>query len=100
MSRVWILGIGLIVAGCVTAQVQAQSRGRTVEPDPLRRYGPSTGQTRTSSSQPARPPVQARPAPRIVHDYYPGMRSGRGPNRNVPAPRCVPGRRSFMGMGR
>jgi hypothetical protein len=104
MSRILILGIALILAGSVSSQVQAQSRGRPVELDPLRRYGPSSNQIRSSTSEPPRrPPVQARPAPRIVHDYYPGMRSGHGPNYNVPTlrhgsgARCVPGRGSFIG---
>jgi hypothetical protein len=64
----------------------------------------------------ARPPVQKRAAspprteyaarptvhPQGVRDYYPTMRTGQGPNRNVIDPRslCVPGRRAVILMGR
>jgi hypothetical protein len=85
--------------------------------DPLGRYGsPSTpaAAARGYSRMPApvrRPPVTPpRQAMRSVHDYYPGMRRGYGPNYNVPTLRsrgmgmgvgagrmCVPGRTGLMG---
>jgi hypothetical protein len=70
------------------------------EGDPLAPYGETV-----ASTSPGRPYEQARPliqpqralppAP-VSHNYFPGMRSGQGTNRNVVAPHCVPGRNAFL----
>jgi hypothetical protein len=66
------------------------------EPDPLRPYGEparaSSGSLRRPY-EPAPPPPREVPAPPESHNYYPGLRSGQGPNRNV---RCVPGRHVIL----
>jgi hypothetical protein len=55
---------------------------------------------RTYTRTPANPPHEETdlrgPAPR--HNYFPNLRSGQGPNRNVIDPRtlCVPGRRAML----
>jgi hypothetical protein len=72
--------------------------------DPLRPYA-------SNSSAPGRgyyrvPPPRSEPVARPVvrsqgvRDYYPTMRTGQGPNRNVVNPRslCVPGRRAILIM--
>jgi hypothetical protein len=99
MSRTLILGLAFLAASLLGRPAGAQSRGRSPELDALSRYGSSKSQGRSHSSQPLpRPPVQVQPAPRYVHDYYPGMRTGQYANRNIVThPLCVPGRRALIG---
>jgi hypothetical protein len=69
--------------------------------DPFRPYptGGSRSSTTRTYEQP-RPQVVAQPPARSqgVREYFPGMRTGRGPNRNVVDTRklCVPGRRAMI----
>jgi len=51
---------------------------------------------------PAYPARLAAAPPRGVGEYFPGMRPGTSPNRNVIDPRslCVPGRRALILRGR
>jgi hypothetical protein len=96
---------------------QAQRGGPTAsgsaEPDLFRPYGsrsPSSftagrsGYTRPRTiAPPRRPPeVAPPPQPRGLHDYFPTMRPGQGPNHNTVDPRtlCVPGRRALIMRGR
>jgi hypothetical protein len=74
------------------------------EPDPMRTYT-RDGRETTANRPYERPPVVsppevATPAPPVSHNYYPTLRAGQGPNRNVgPAgthARCVPGRAAFL----
>jgi hypothetical protein len=69
------------------------------ERDPLRPYGEpvqSTSLTRPYEQAPTiRPFERELPAPPVSHNYYPGMRPGQSPNRNV-VPHCVPGRSAFL----
>jgi len=73
--------------------------------DPLQHYGSegSGPETRklgqeTTSQQPPRP----QPVRQIRRNYFPELRGGQSPNRNVPTPRhhCVPGRNQFLGTRR
>jgi hypothetical protein len=64
--------------------------------DPLRPYGEpvqSTSLTRPYERVPMVSPPQ-RGLPPVSHNYFPGMRPGQGPNRNVA--HCVPGRHAFL----
>jgi hypothetical protein len=47
-------------------------------------------------------PVRTQAVPQVRHDYFPGMRTGRAQNRNVPGGRhhCVPGRGQLLGRRR
>jgi hypothetical protein len=66
------------------------------DPDPLRPYGEpvrSTSLTRPYEQAPVISPPQ-RGLPPVSHNYFPGMRPGQGPNRNVA--HCVPGRGAFL----
>jgi hypothetical protein len=69
------------------------------ELDPLRPYGEpvqSTSLTRPYEQAPTVSPRERElPAPPVSHNYFPGMRPGQGPNRNV-VPHCVPGRHAFL----
>lgn len=69
------------------------------EPDPLRPYtdSPRSGvTTRPYERTPVvSPPEREIPAPAVSHNYYPGLRTGQGPNRNVVS-HCVPGRNAFL----
>jgi hypothetical protein len=84
-------------------------------PDLLRPYGsragaatPNTARPYTRSpSRPAPPPrpeliVRQPVRPQGVRDYYPTLRAGQGPNRNMIDPRslCVAGRRAVILRGR
>jgi hypothetical protein len=69
--------------------------------DPLRPYGEPVRSTSISRRpyEPAptiSPPQRELPAPSVSHNYFPGMRPGQGPNRNVVVPHCVPGRHAFF----
>lgn len=82
------------------------------EPDPLRPYASRSTtafeaerSTRAySRARPLPPPTRSYPAATVrgVRDYYPTMRRGQNPNKNVVDPRtlCVPGRRAMILRGR
>jgi hypothetical protein len=83
----------------------ASSRDRSMgELDPLRPYDAPPARPdaayrpylRTPVNPPREEPILRAAAPR--HNYFPGLRSGQGPNRNVVDPRtlCVPGRRAML----
>jgi hypothetical protein len=86
---------------------ESAARG-AVPGDPLRPYtgrtpaAPSSARSYSSGSQEPRRPVQpmsvqVRTTP---HTFYPGMRTGQGPNRNVaPYGRGTTGRAGFLAPG-
>jgi hypothetical protein len=74
------------------------------EPDPLRPYA-TQGRTEPNFRPYARTPLAPPRSEAITrtsapprHNYYPGLRTGQGPNRNYVDPRtlCVPGRRALL----
>ena len=83
----------------------ATGRDPWADADMLRPYGSRASSgfvgERSSYSRPApqRPPAERPPArPRAAIDYFPTMRPGSGPNRNVVDVRslCNPGRRALL----
>ncbi len=71
----------------------------TGELNPLRPYAPearSDASYRPYLRTPVEEPMPRTPAPRP--NYFPGLRSGQGPNRNVVNTHtlCVPGRRAML----
>ena len=75
----------------------------SAEPDPLRPYAPEPRADasyrpylRTPVSPPRDEAITRASAPR--RNYFPGLRTGQGPNRNYVDPRtlCVPGRRAML----
>jgi hypothetical protein len=101
-------GAGLAQAQQPRARAVAGGYARTVsaEDDPIRPYTEGAAASASGSRgyyrSYARPAPVARPParPQSVRDYYPTMRTGQGPNRNVVDPRtlCVPGRRAMLMM--
>jgi hypothetical protein len=90
-------------SGTARAPVATYSERLAAEPDPLRPYAPeprADSRYRPYLRAPAAPPrdeaITRAAAPR--REYFPGLRSGQGPNRNVVDPRtlCVPGRRAML----
>lgn len=87
------------------ATAKPASRDPWAESDLVRPYGgggAADGRVyKSRTAPPARPPAVERTvaSSRGVRDYFPGMRPGIGPNRNVGTvrPHCVPGRHSLMG---
>lgn len=76
--------------------------------DPLRAYtsrptGHQAGNLTSSLGHPEARPTPAPPAPperTATHSYYPALRSGQGPNRNVAARgHCTGSRGSFIARG-
>jgi hypothetical protein len=71
--------------------------------DPIRPYGEETRTAAGLGNAPrpyervpvVSPPQRSVPAP-ASHNYYPGLRTGQGLNRNTAPVRCVPGRQSLL----
>lgn len=88
--------------GGAPRQPAPSSRG--TDSDPLRPYGLRAGSEAETRGGYGRRPAPARSEPPRANfyaqrrEYYPGLRSGYGPNRNVVAPEtlCVPGRGLFF----
>jgi hypothetical protein len=83
------------------SQVALNGESSRGNPDPLRPYAdnPRSGVApRPYERTPViSPPEREIPAPAVSHNYYPSLRSGQGPNRNVVTrPLCVPGRSAFF----
>jgi hypothetical protein len=79
------------------SRVQTQPQGQGQAPHDAA----TTGRSRADSQGPPRPyerpPVSTpeRPAPPVSRNYYPTLRSGQGPNRNMNV-HCVPGRQAML----
>lgn len=84
--------------------VRPATRSVAAEDDLLRPYAPRTERTYARPRTPPASPVRLSAAvpSRGVGEYFPGMRPGTSPNRNVIDPRslCVPGRRALILRGR
>lgn len=111
MRHVVFVGLaGALLAVGTEARAQDRYFGRTTtsraaavresdEPPSLRsvdRGRSEGGEYRRARS---RVPVpEARPAPQARRNYFPGLPTGQGPNRNYidPSRLCVPGRRAFI----
>jgi hypothetical protein len=87
-----------------TARAGYGDRFATV-PDPLRPYatqGRAEPNSRPYARTPLTPPrdeaITRTSAPPPRQNYFPGLRTGQGPNRNYIDPRtlCVPGRRAVL----
>jgi hypothetical protein len=117
MRRSLTFGLTLTAFGWLLVTPGHAQRGGTSagafsgEVNMLRPYASRTvnqGRGYVRQAAPSRPvmptraePV-ARPTSQGVRDYYPAMRPGQGPNRNVINPRtlCVPGRRAVIPLYR
>ena len=90
-------------AGSYPAATASSGERSSAELDPLRPYAPEARANpsyRPYLRTPVTPPRDEAitPASTPRRNYFPGLRSGQGPNRNVVDPRtlCVPGRRAML----
>jgi len=68
--------------------------------DPLRPYSSGNGRLGDKPRPYERtpvvsPPERTTPPPPVSHNYFPGLRTGQGPNHNMVS-HCVPGRHAFL----
>ncbi|MDR3634237.1 MAG: hypothetical protein P4L84_10550 [Isosphaeraceae bacterium] len=114
MRSAALVGLSAVVLSLLAHEARAQqgyfnrtSVARSPDREELTPYRSrtSTGASANGEYRRARPEPPARSelprAAAVPRNYFPGLPSGVGPNRNTvnPAHLCVPGRRAFL-MGR
>lgn len=102
---VFVFGLVLVnMEGSTRAQAPSRAVAPSEDDDLLRPYSArprvaddARGYARRPSVRQQTPP--ARPNPYAQRrTYFPGLRSGQGPNQSVPMrAHCVPGRHAFLG---